>query len=436
MYAANTAAAWRSQGHDVLVLCQERATDGLRFIDEAGSFSSDNASMDMQPTGVPPATGRVRVCAPDIGAVLPVYVFDEYAGFTAKLFTDLSDLELENYTQRNVDALVTAIKGFAPDVIITGHEVMGPSIARRACEMTGSRFIAKLHGSALEYAVKKQDRYLEHASWGLGGAHRVVGGSEYMVTEASRVIPGWRERAVVVNPGCDVELFMPIERPPGPLVIGFVGKLIASKGVHNLLAALTCTRTQELKVVVVGYGGFETELRDLWSALALGDRERALAIAVAGDGEPLDHLVTFLEAASDDDIAGAQEIDLEFTGRLEHGPLSKLLPTFDVLVVPSVLPEAFGMVAAEGAASGVLPIVPGHSGIGEVGAAIEATIGRPGLVTFDPGDPIVDLARAIDRVLGLSPGEKSAAEAAAVALAHERWSWFHVADSLLAAAQG
>ena len=42
-----------------------------------------------------------------------------------------------------------------------------------------------------------------------------------------------------------------------------------------------------------------------------------------------------------------------FTGPLEHRHLVHLLPLCDVAVVPSIFPEAFGMVAAEAAAAGV-----------------------------------------------------------------------------------
>ena len=41
-----------------------------------------------------------------------------------------------------------------------------------------------------------------------------------------------------------------------------------------------------------------------------------------------------------------------FTGALEHRHLSGLIPLTDVTVVPSIFPEAFGMVAAEAAAAG------------------------------------------------------------------------------------
>jgi len=45
-----------------------------------------------------------------------------------------------------------------------------------------------------------------------------------------------------------------------------------------------------------------------------------------------------------------------FTGPLEHRHLVHLIPLCEVTVVPSIFPEAFGMVAAESAAGGALPL--------------------------------------------------------------------------------
>src|ERR687892_1232027 len=206
IFKANIVRAWRADGHEVLLMCQERDVEGLGFIDAHGDFAPDNRSFTTAPTNEPGASGLATLVRPSIGEVLPVYVYDEYEGFTAKRFVDLTDEELERYTSANIRAMVTAIEQHQPDAIITGHEVMGPYIAREACRRTGTEYLAKLHGSALEYAVKEQpERYAEFASAGLGSARVVAGGSNYMVAEASSVVPGWESRAQVVNPGCDVE---------------------------------------------------------------------------------------------------------------------------------------------------------------------------------------------------------------------------------------
>ena len=428
IYGANVARAWRAQGHTVVLMCQDRDAGTLPFVD---------GYVDMATDALPEIDdGTCTVVRPDIGSLLPVYLYDEYPGFVVKRFVDLTDPELETYTQRNVRAMESVIRWFEPDAIITGHEVMGPYIAKLACAATKTEYAAKLHGSALEYAVRLQDRYLHYATEGLTAARAVVGGSRYMVDAAASVIPGWHHKSSVVNPGCDVELFRPSEAiPSGRPRLAYVGKLISQKGVHHLLAALGLTRTPELELEIIGFGGSEAELRELATALGTGDRGTIAGLARRLDDPVLSAVKAFLSAPlSDDYRARAASATVTFAGRLEHGPLAEVLPHFEALAVPSVLPEAFGMVAAEAAACAVLPIVPRHSGIGEVGATLEQHVARPGLLTFDPDEPIEALARAIDRVLTLDRDDRRELGRACSELARERWSWDTVARNLLVAA--
>ena len=432
VYTANVARVWRAQGHDVVLMCQESLAGLLPYVDAEADMPADNSSFVEYPTKAAPAPGRCRVVRPHIGEILPVYVYDEYEGFTAKLYVDLSDEELEAYVRRNVEAMVTVIEKHEPEAIVTGHEVMGPYIARLACEATGTSYAVKLHGSALEFAVKEQERYRRYAHEGLSAAAAVVGGSRYMVAEASAVVPGWEARATVVNPGCDVDLFRPAERESGAApVAGFVGKLISGKGVAHFLAALGLTRTEGLRAVVVGYGGFERELRALAYTLERGNAAAALKLA---RDSGLDELARFFESEPEGYWRRAPAVPVEFPGRLEHGPLAATLPAWDVLVVPSQIPEAFGMVAAEAAACGVLPVVPRHSGIGEAGAALERELDVPDLLTFDPVDPVRGIARRIDAILALPYDERRALELKAADFARREWSWETVAARLLGAA--
>ena len=433
LYTANVARIWRAQGHDVLLMCQETKAGDFGFVDAHGDFDAGNENFHLVPTGAPVGAGRCRLVRPNIAGLLPVYVIDDYEGFVVKSFVDLDEAQLDHYWRSNSRALRTAIAHHRPDAIITGHEVMGPYIALDACRETGTSYLAKLHGSALEYAVKVQERYRRFARQGLAGARVVAGGSHYMIAAASAVVPGWEDRAVVVNPGCDVDLFAPFpQRPPGAPRVGYVGKLIAAKGVHHLLCALTVASTSEMSATIVGYGGYETGLRSLWDALRRGDLESLRAVAQS-TADPLPEVAAWLDSGGFDATARARAADREvtFAGRLDHGPLARVLPGFDVLVVPSVVAEAFGMVAAEAAACGVLPIVPAHSGIGEVGAALEAELERPGLLTYDPRRPIPGIAEALDEILALPEETRRAFGLRAAALARRRWSWDHVADQLL-----
>ena len=63
--------------------------------------------------------------------------------------------------------------------------------------------------------------------------------------------------------------------------------------------------------------------------------------------------------------------DALFTGPLEHRHLVHLLALADAAVVPSIFPEAFGMVAAEAAAAGCPPLVADHSGLAEIARGLD-----------------------------------------------------------------
>jgi glycosyltransferase involved in cell wall biosynthesis len=107
-----------------------------------------------------------------------------------------------------------------------------------------------------------------------------------------------------------------------------------------------------------------------------------------------------------------------------------------VQVVPSILQEAFGMVAAEGAASGALPMVARHSGLAEVAGALETEVGHPGLFSFEPGRGAVQrLAEGIDRLLSLRAGEREELRRAVSSFVANHWTWERTAAGLLSAAE-
>ena len=103
-----------------------------------------------------------------------------------------------------------------------------------------------------------------------------------------------------------------------------------------------------------------------------------------------------------------------FTGPLEHRHLVHLLPLADVGVVPSIFPEAFGMVAAEAAAAGWPPLVARHSGLAEIAEGLEEEYPPHlrHLASFATGDA-ADLAAKLRELLALPAAERRALGAAA-----------------------
>jgi glycosyltransferase involved in cell wall biosynthesis len=124
-----------------------------------------------------------------------------------------------------------------------------------------------------------------------------------------------------------------------------------------------------------------------------------------------------------------------FTGPLEHRHLVHLLALADACVVPSIFPEAFGMVAAEAAAAGCPPLVARHSGLAEVADGLAAAYPESlrDLASFTSGDA-ADLSGKLVRLLSLSGDERQWIRAAARRAAVESWSWASVADRLLTSA--
>ena len=243
--------------------------------------------------------------------------------------------------------------------------------------------------------------------------------------------------------------------PAQDRLVAFVGKLIVSKGVDLLLAAwpLVLERVPRARLVVVGFGAYRHGLERLRAALLAGDLHEARTIALAGralearttEPRPLRHLLAFFDKLQGQEheryLSAARTLDerVVFTGRLEHDELAELLPACEALVVPSTFPESFGMVAAEAASCGALPISAAHSGLAEVSEVLARAV--PGQAARWLSFPIDDhvvcaLAANVVSWLRADPDLRLQTRAKLAATARERWSWEGVARGAIAAASG
>jgi glycosyltransferase involved in cell wall biosynthesis len=146
-----------------------------------------------------------------------------------------------------------------------------------------------------------------------------------------------------------------------------------------------------------------------------------------GPAGPLEHFELSDELMRD---AAGMEGDILFTGPLYHGDLTKLLPAADVAAVPSIFPEAFGLVAAEFAASGVVPFVADHSGLTEAGGIVGRGLPfdlRVGMDGFEE-----DLAKALTTYLELPEDERRRCEEVVRRNCVDGLSWGTLAGKLVA----
>ena len=393
IYTRALAREWSRAGHDVVVVCQEPHPEQFDL-------------------------GGAAVVRPDLpDRLLPVFVLDRYEGLQPKLLIEWTPRERERYVEANAEALRALLPA---DLVFANHALMGGPVAAA----TGARHVVKVHGSELEYAIRGRPDLAAWAAESLRGAAAVFVGSEHIRSVLEEVV-GHVERVHEVPPGVDVDEFRPEPRdaalarlveesrrdPPnpgnreerlpyegnaeqlaaffagaGPVVV-YVGKLLYNKGAHVLFEAL---RGGTARGLIVGFGDY---------------REQLEAIAPS---------------------------NVLFTGALEHRHLVHLLPLCDVEVVPSIFPEAFGMVAAEAAAAGVPPLVARHSGLAEIAAGLEERYPPRfrHLASFASGDA-TELRGKLEELIDLRDSDRRDLGRLARETAVELWSWKSVARRLL-----
>jgi glycosyltransferase involved in cell wall biosynthesis len=395
VYTRALAREWSRAGHEVVVLCQE-------------------------PQPERHDVGSARVVRPDVGGLLPTFVLDRYEGYEVKLLQDCSREELDRWIAANA----TAVRGELPaDVVFCNHVLLGGAVGAAS----GARFAVKAHGSELEYSMRGRP---ELERWGaevLDRASAVFVGSAH-IRQVLEQVCGHVDRVHEIPPGVDVDEWRPQppdialagllaearRDPPNPgnanerlpdegnaerlaeflagdaPTVVYFGKLLFNKGVHVLLEAMR--ELDDARAVIVGFGDYRAELEALAPPRTL------------------------------------------FTGPLEHRHLAHLLALADATVVPSIFPEAFGMVAAEAAAAGSPPLVARHSGLAEIADGLEAEYPKHlrDLASFSTGDA-GELAAKLQRLLGLPEGDRAALREGARRVAVARWSWAGVAHRLLAA---
>ena len=395
VYTRQLAREWSRAGHDVTVLSQEPRPE----------------EHDL---------GGAATVRPDVGGLLPVFVLDRYEGYEVRRVQDCTRVELEAWVEANA----AAIRSLLPaGLVFTNHVLLGGPVGVAA----GAPFAVKAHGSELEYSLRGNAALSAWGAEALAEARATFVGSAH-IRRVLEEVCGHVERVHEVPPGVDTDLWLPEDRDvarerllaearrdvPNPGnqnerlpddrnaerlasflagdagTVVYFGKLIEQKGVHVLLDALEGV---DARVVVVGFGPERTAL------------ERR---------------------------AAANGVGALFTGPLEHRHLRHQLALADACVVPSVFPEAFGMVAAEAAAAGCPPVVARHSGLAEVAAGLVAELPPrlARLVSAPPGDAAA-LRERLETLLALPAGDRDLLRTTVRRAVEERWSWSGVARRLL-----
>ncbi len=494
VYVQNLCRALVKTGHDVHLLCQEPNPLDYDFVNE--HLSVGGGEIESLGTQETPYPGHCAVYKPDIGGLLPVYVYDDYPNWRVKTFLDLTDEEFESYVAANVAAVRSVLASSGAEAVVTNHSVPGPLIARHALEGTGIPYTSIVHGSCLQYVSRRSEVYMRHTHNGLEGAKSIVALSTHSAGTIAEDFPDMETQTLALPGGVDTDLFRPDARDPlalaglgggpgrgpeqaeallaaidggasgadlagalrsiagsydarkhdvdagerlgallggdSPVVI-YVGKLIHSKGVHSLISAFARIHKEtNARLLIVGYGTFREGLQALTHALSKGDERTLETLAESGrlfEGGPASPLEHFELSEKLVGRAAGMAGVVDFVGPLYHAELAKLLPAAEVAVVPSIFPETFGLVAAEFAASGVVPFVADHSGLREAGGYVGDGLPfeiRVGMDGFEE-----NLARSLSEYLALPEDERQRCREIVRKNSVDRLSWSTLAEKIV-----
>jgi glycosyltransferase involved in cell wall biosynthesis len=511
-------------GATVHLMAQENHPERYPFISQWRRYPPDgDVEVDELPGGG--YAGHCILHQPQLGDTLPVYVWDRYEEFDRVVpMVELGDGEIEDYLARNVEVLLRVVREQGITALHANHTVMMSEVARRVSQASGVPFAVMPHGSAIEYAVKRDERFRRMATGAFRSASRLFVHGEEMrsrVLDALPDVAGMEAKFSDLHLGVDTSQFEPISRDERPASIErlkaalrglprgrtsgqteamlsrldsagaepelvsalnaargfpdktpdadleekldavrwssdptllFVGRLISTKGIHGVVAALPFLLRErpDLRLLVVGHGPLREPLEAMLWAMRTGARDLLERIVARGrvlEGSPEGesqgaelttaaryHEQLRAEDRFDEYMEAAKRFlrpdSVIFTGYLTHRELRHLFPCCDAAVFPSVVKEAGPLVFLEALASGAFPLGTYFGGmrasIDSVAEALPAGAAEPMKLSADPAHTVADIVRNTPLALEMGDLYKDRL----FTLARERYDWSSVARKL------
>lgn len=250
----------------------------------------------------------------------------------AKKYTEMTSLEFTKYLIPYLETAVRAVEEFKPDIIHVQHVSFLVWVADYIKAMYNIPFVVSVHGPDLNTAL--QDRRI-----------RLL--TKHSLTRASRIFPNsfdtknrfyslfgkvFKRKTRTIFPGVDLSLYSKpasiadIEKKyhlKGKRLVIYVGRLDKEKGIEYLIRA---AKDISAEIYILGGGDYQKELEKLTKELKLPN-------------------VHFLGYFSKDYVK----------------ELRKFYQRADVVVVPSTVKEAFGLVILEAMAAKT-PVVASNIG--------------------------------------------------------------------------
>lgn len=222
--------------------------------------------------------------------------------------------------------------------------------------------------------------------------------------------------------------------------IAFLGKLSLEKGVHCLIAAAPeiIARVPQARLLLIGDGVAREHLILMRDALAVGNLDRAAeAMRLSAETSPEDYAEWVAGYWASLDLATyrrqAMAADLKhrivFTGYQSASQVARLITRADLLVIPSLIKEAFPLVSVEALSSGLMFVAPYVGGLAPLIDQVAAEIDEVGLlahITYQSDRMIAELIDRVSQLLRHTADEAKRHELASAcrrfAMKHYDWT--------------
>lgn len=244
--------------------------------------------------------------------------------------------------RRSYTAALAAQESWSPSVVLLHNAPQAvPSVSAR------HRRVLYAHNQLLRTYGRQE------ASRTLGPVDTIVCVSHYLAEQTAGYLPRTLARRISVVPnGVSAADFDVPRRPDedGRLRVAFLGRVIPDKGAHVLIDAVGRIGRADISLTIIGRPGFarDAPLTEYERGLRRASREFRSAV--------------------------------RFASFLTRKELPAVLSATDVLVVPSLWPEPFGLTALEGMAAGAAVVASDVGGLPEAmgGAGILVAPGDAG----------------------------------------------------------
>lgn len=314
-------------GHDIHVICQDSHPENYPFVSEAYFYQTSDKKTEVFSRPRSQDIGSVVLHRPEIGETLPVYVWDKYESFEKVVpMINLSDSQIENYIDRNVEIIAEIVRRHTIRLLHANHLVLMPTVAERVSKITGVPYTVMLHGSAMEYAVKKDKRFFQYAKSAIRNSKKVFHTGQEIkkrllevfsedtsfiketeskardvplcVDTNSLILGKKKERREYINK-LQAEHYSSFaedqndKKPDQKLkieldnidwqkekILLYVGRLIREKGVASVLAAFPeiNKNTPDSRLIISGHGPMRRDLELIVEHLCQGEVDQALTI--------------------------------------------------------------------------------------------------------------------------------------------------------------